>query len=265
MLKKLLSVRMSAITWILLIFFLLIIMTVHQQKLTPGQLALFSVNSFLFGYYFAPLLNAQKSRVASLITAARQEETTMLDILTQSHLMTAKGRHTLKVKLRVYLDSVIGNDKVRADNPYYNELLYYTKHVDSEDEQVMSLIYDRISKTQANRDTMNNLFATKVYSHEWLVAMVLFFITLYFALQTPINGSPFFVVMLAILCTGLTMLMVILLKFATLTHKEAKRMWQPLRELEKELFDDVTAAEVTEERKRIDEYVREAKRLSHAH
>jgi hypothetical protein len=256
---------MSVITWLLLAFFLLLLHYLHQEKLTPGQLALFSVNSFLFGYYFAPLLSAQKTRVANLITAARQEETTILDILTQSHLLSEKRRHHLKIRLKVYLDSVIGNEKVRADNPYYDELLYYTKKVDGEDAQVMSLIYDRVSKTQANRDTMNNLFATRVYSHEWLVAFVLFFITLFFAMQTPVNGSAFFTVMLAILCTGLTMLMVIMIKFATLTHKEAKRMWQPLKDLVKEHFEDVPNAEVVETRSRIDEFVRESKREAKAH
>lgn len=265
MFKRLLLIRMSIITWILLIFFLLLLEVIHQQKLTPGQLALFSVNSFLFGYYFAPLLGAQKTRVANLITAGRQEETTILDILTQSHLLSDKRRHQLKIRLKVYLDSVIGNVAVRADNPYYDELLYFTKKEEGEDAQVMSLIYDRVSKTQANRDTMNNLFATRVYSHEWLVAFVLFFITLFFAMQTPVNSSLFFTVMLAILCTGLTMLMIILIKFATLTHKEAKRMWQPLKDLVKEHFDDVTEAEVAEARKRIDEFVQESKQATQVH
>jgi hypothetical protein len=262
MLKKVLSIRMSNITWILLIFFIILVENIHQRKLTPGQLALFSVNSFLFGYYFAPLLSAQKARVASLISVARQEEMTILDILTQSHLLSSKERYQLKLRLRVYLESVIGNDKVRADNVYYDELLYYTKQAKGEDVQVMNTIYDRVSKTQANRDSMNNLFATKVYSHEWLVASVLFFITLYFALQTSVSGSLFFTLMLAILCTGLTMLMVIMIKFATLTHKEAKRMWVPLQALLDEHFDDVTPAEAAKERARVDEYLAEAKKAA---
>jgi hypothetical protein len=77
--------------------------------------------------------------------------------------------------------------------------------------------------------------ASKVYSHEWLVASVLFSITLYFSLMTNFGDSIFFGMMLAILCAGLCMLMTILIKFATLTHKEAKRMWDTLRELEKPL------------------------------
>jgi hypothetical protein len=262
MLQRLLSIRISLIAWILLGFFMVVIATQHQAKLTAGQLALFSVNSFLFGYYFAPLLSAQKARVAGLITAGRSEEMAVLDILTQSHLLGKAERHKLKVRLRVYLSSIIGNTSVRADNPYYDELLYYTKSVHGKDEQVMGVIYDRVSKTQGNRDTMNNLFASKIYSHEWLVALVLFFITLYFALQTNFNGSVFFGIMLAILCTGLSLLMVIMVKFATLTHKEAKRMWVPLRELVVAHFDDVTEAEMVAERQRIDDYVATRKTLA---
>jgi len=250
--KKLLSIRISVMAWVLFIGFLIVVATVHQRKLSAGQLALFSVNSFLFGYYFSPLLSAQKSRVGSLISAARQEEMTLLDILTQAHMMTDAGRHKLKVKLRVYLESVIGNTKVRADNPYYDELLYFTKEIKGEDKDVMNTIYNSVSKTQGNRDTMDNLFASRIYSHEWLVAIVLFSITLYFALQTDFGSSIFFGVMLAVLCTGLSLLMVILLKFATLTHKEAKRMWQPLEALVREHFDDVDRAEVVAEKSRID-------------
>jgi len=198
--------------------------------------------------------------VAQLIGAARQEEMTVLDILTQAHLLSAKERHQLKIKLKVYLLSIIGNTAVEADNPYYDELLYHTKQVKGEDKAVMGVIYDRVSKTQSNRDTMNNLFNSKIYAHEWLVATVLFSITLYFALQTDFGRSLFFGIMLAVLCTGLSLLMIILLKFATLTHKEAKRMWQPLEQLLREHFDDIKDSEVAAERARVD-----ALRASSAH
>ena len=253
MLKAVLSVRMSVIAGMLLVTFGLVIALAPQMKLTPGQLALFSVNTFLFSYYFAPLLAAQKTRVANLNATARTEQVVIYDILTQSHLLTKKVRHDLKVKLRVYLDSIIENPKLRADNLYYDELLYYSKQVKGQNEQVMNVIYERVVKTQTNRDTLNNLFASKVYSHEWLVVSVLFGVTLFFALQTNYQDSAIFAVILAVLCTGLTLLMVILIKFATLTHKEARRMWQPLHELVRDHFDDVTLAEAVKEKQRIED------------
>jgi hypothetical protein len=259
MLNRLLSIRISVMTWILLGIFIIYVFIAHPTKLTPGQLALFSVNSFLFGYYFAPLLNSQKSRVASLILAARQEEMVLLDILTQSHLLTKTVRHQLKIRLAVYLRNLIGNKAISADNIYYNELLYYVKSIEGKDESVMNIIYYRVSKTMSNRDVMNNLFASKIYSHEWLVALALFSITLYFAMQTDVNGSVFFGVILAILCTGLSLLMIILVKFATLTHKEAKRMWVPLKVLMTDHFDDIDETEIIAEQKRIDVYNKKQK------
>lgn len=172
---------------------------------------------------------------------------TILDILTHAHLLKESTRHTLKVKLKAYLDSIIGNYNISADNEYYDELLYWLKHVKNDDEQVLNQIYSEVSKTQDHRSDISNLLASKVYSHEWLVASVLFSITLYFALMTNFGDSLFFGMMLAILCAGLCMLMTILVKFATLTHKEAKRMWDTLKQLEKDHFDDVTNKEVVEE------------------
>lgn len=255
MLKWFLHIRLTVLAAAYVLFFVIFLHYHTPAHLTSGQLALFSVNSFLFGYYFSPLLSAQKSRVAALNTAGRQEAMTLLDILTQSHMLGPAARHQLKVRLRTYLDSVVGSRSVSADNPYYDELLYWTKRPSKEDAGVLNTIYNRVTDTQKNRDAMANLFASPVYSHEWMVASVLFAITLYFALQTNYGNSAFFGLLLAVLCAGLCMLMTILMKFATLSHKEAQRMWDPLKDLRTKHFDDVSDAEVAEEKARIDQYV----------
>lgn len=247
MLKSLLKIRLSILAPSLFAFFILVVFLVPRQTLTPGQLALFSVNSFLFGYYFSPLLSAQKSRVAGLNGLARQEEMTILDILSHAHLLKSGTRHTLKVKLKTYIDSIMNNYHISADNEYYDELLYWLKNTKGDDQQILDQIYNEVSKTQDHRSDMSNLLASKVYSHEWLVVSVLFSITLFFSVMTNFGDSVFFGFMLAILCAGLCMLMAILIKFATLTHKEAKRMWDTLRELDTKHFDDVTHQEVIQE------------------
>src|SRR5689334_22994672 len=109
MLRSFLKIRLSTFTIVFFVGSLVFLRYYKQATLTPGQLALFSVNSFLFGYYFAPLLAAQKSRVAQLNTIARQETMTLLDILAQSHLLSEKTRHRVKVKLAVYMQSVMHN------------------------------------------------------------------------------------------------------------------------------------------------------------
>lgn len=129
MYKKLLHIRLSTFSILLFIGSLIFLKYYQQTTLTPGQLALFSVNSFLFGYYFAPLLGAQKARVGQLNTVARQETMVLLDILAQSHLLSEKTRKQLKLKLAVYLESVLYNKGIQADNPYYDELLHFTKKI----------------------------------------------------------------------------------------------------------------------------------------
>lgn len=252
MFRRILSIRLSVLAVMLFVFFFIFLNIAKTHALTAGQLALFSVNSFLFGYYFNPLLTGQKTRVASLNEVTRQETMVLLDILTQSHLLKPVHRHQLKVKLKVYLDDLVDNHDISADNRYYDELLHWTKSVKGDDQGVLDVIYSRISTTQVNRDKLANLFATKIYSHEWLVAGVLFSITLFFATQTQYGHSLFFAFMLAVLCAGLCMLMAILIKFATLTHKEAKRMWDPLKELDAKHFEDVDRHEVAVEKARID-------------
>lgn len=246
MLKRLLNIRLSYYYPTLFILFFVLLGVLERQKLTPGQLALYSVNSFLFGFYFSPILNAQKTRVDSMNKTVRQEEMVMLDILAQSHLLKPAVRHDLKVRMKAYLNSIIDNPNVRADNPYYDELLHFTKKPEFKDNSVMDTIYGRVSKTQENRDALQSLMTAGVYSHEWLVVSVLFGITVYFVMQTDYNNVLFFRVILAVLCTGLAMMMVILLKYATLTHKQAKQLWNPLKSLEKEHFDDVTRQETAE-------------------
>ena len=256
---KLLHISLSTFAILFFACSIIFLYFYQQETLTAGQLALFSVNTFLFGYYFAPLLAAQKARVGQLNTVARQETMVLLDILSQSHLLSPKTRKELKLKLAVYLNSVIYNTNIQADNPYYDELLHFTKqnNIKGDDHAVLDTVYARISKTQETRDSLNNLFRAKVYSHEWLVASVLFGITFYFSVQTKFGSSVFFMVVLAILMTGLGMLMMILIKFATLSHKEAKRMWQPMRDLQIKHFDDVKDVDIMAEKSRIDLVVSE--------
>jgi hypothetical protein len=246
MLKKLLNIRLSYIYPSLFIIFLAVLSFIKPTHLTAGQLALYSVNTFLFGFYFNPILNAQKSRVESLNKAVRQETMTILDILGQSHLLKPNVRHALKVRLKAYVKSILENTRVGADNPYYDEMLRFTKDDKFKGDSVMDTIYTRVSKTQENRDALNNLFSLGMFMHEWLVVGVLYAVTTYFVLQTDYGNVLFFRVLLAILSTGIALMMVILLKYATLTHKQAKRMWRPLHDLMDGHLDDVSAAEVSE-------------------
>ena len=242
--RRLLNIRLSYIYPALFVLFMIGLSFMKPTKLTAGQLALYGTNSFLFGFFFTPLLTAQKARVDSLGKTIREETMTILDLLTQSHLLEPNVRHEVKVRVKAYLNSIYKNTKISADNIYYDELLHFSRQKRFEKDSVMGTIYERVSKTQENRDTLNNYLTQSIYSHEWMVALVLFSITIYFVMQTDYGGVFFFRMLLAILCTGLSLMLVILLKYSTLTHKAAKRIWVPLQELMEDHFEDVTGSEV---------------------
>jgi hypothetical protein len=84
---------------------------------------------------------------------------------------------------------------------------------------------------QQNRAEIKLLLESKVYSNEWIVMGILFTITIAFILFTRLPGIMILQTIPAILCAGLSMLIIILIKMSTLTHKRAKTIWVPLREL----------------------------------
>lgn len=250
--KKLLNIRLSYIYPALFVIFLVILTKITPSKLSTGQLALYSVNTFLFAFYFSPILSAQKARVEGLNQAIRHDVMSILDILAQSHLLSNTHRHELKLRLKIYIDSINHDLRVSADNLYYDELLRFTKQEKFKDDSVMDSIYTKVAKTQEDRDNMQSLYISNVFSHEWLVVLVLFGVTLFFVMQTNYNGVFLFRVLLAILCTGLSLMLIILVKYATLTHKQAKRIWQPVDALIVNHFEDVDSNEIARLRKSID-------------
>lgn len=257
MLYKFLNIRLSYIYPMLFVLYYVLLLVLTPLKMTSGQLALYSVNSFLFGFYFGPILSSQKGRVAEISKLIRKEEMAILDMLAQSHLLEKKDRLALKVRLKAYIDSVVDNTKVRADNLFYDELLRFTKQEKYKDNAVMGQIYSKVSQTQDNRDNLESQFSSKLFGHEWIIVTVLFSVTLFFALQTDYSDSTFFRVLLAVLCTGISLMVIILAKYATLTHKQAKRMWTPLHNLVRDHFEDVDANDVTKVRQAV---LEEAKR-----
>ena len=84
---------------------------------------------------------------------------------------------------------------------------------------------------QQNRAEIKLLVDSKVFSNEWIVMTILFTITIAFILLTRLPEMTFLQVIPAILCAGLSMLIVILVKMSTLTHKRAKTIWLPLDKL----------------------------------
>jgi hypothetical protein len=111
---------------------------------------------------------------------------------------------------------------------------------DSLKNDVMKDIYSsKMTPLLQHRDTLSALYNDKVYSNEWITALVLFLINIFFVVQINYGRSVLFNAMAAALCASLSMLMFILLKYSTLTHKDAKQIWQPIKVVLRRNFEDV--------------------------
>ena len=66
---------------------------------------------------------------------------------------------------------------------------------------------------------------------EWMIILVLFSITLSFVMLMNAGTGYIYDFLAAFLCTGLTMLLIILVKMSTLSHKKAKQVWDPYKKL----------------------------------
>jgi hypothetical protein len=59
---------------------------IPKLQLTGPQSTLFSINSFLFGLYFVPVLNAQKTRINELTKCMRAEAVLIYKALVKTRL-----------------------------------------------------------------------------------------------------------------------------------------------------------------------------------
>jgi len=67
------KIRLSTYFWFFFVLFLLLSFVLPQYKFDAGALTLFSVNSFLYGFYISPILGAQKARIDALHQSVRSE------------------------------------------------------------------------------------------------------------------------------------------------------------------------------------------------
>jgi hypothetical protein len=110
-------------------------------------------------------------------------------------------------------------------------LISYGVNYRGKEEDKVDKILDLVIANQQNRTNFAMQSNNRVFSNEWQIMAILFSITLGFILTIDIGSQPIFHIIRALLCTGLTMLILILIKLSTLTHKKADQMWEPLKKL----------------------------------
>lgn len=232
----LLKLRLSWFFFIFLTVFTFLAFTVHGTTFTPAALTLFSVNSFLYGFYIAPILAGQKQRIDDLGRIIRLEANSLFEMLLRTKKLPRISRNKLQGLFAAYMVTSFNERKPAAGEEQYEALITYCLLYNGKDPETIEKILNGLAANQQNRSQIAMLLRNKVYSNEWLIMLVLFSITMSFVLFFNVQGNYWMNIVKALLCTGLCMLMINLVKLSTLSHKRAQHIWDPLDNLHTSRF-----------------------------
>ena len=225
------KVRLSWYFWFFFVVYVLVALSVPIRDFSSGALALFSVNSFLYGFYIAPIIGQQKSRVEELHRIARSEANAIFAMMLKIKKLPKELRNEIQDMFMKYLKVSIRQRRPAEGEAEYEALITYCIQYKGTHSDQIDKLLDGLVANQQNRTNMSMQLQNRVYSNEWVIMGFLFSITLTFILLLNTGDEPIFRVLAALLATGLTMLLVILVKLSTLTHKKAKQIWDPYKKL----------------------------------
>jgi len=223
------KIRLSWYFWIFFTIYLVVSYFVPSQDFSSGALTLFSVNSFLYGFYIAPILSAQKGRIEELHKIVRAETNALFSMMIHTKKLPKATRNEIQAMVVDYVQAKLKRIKPDSGEKQYEKLISYCLDYKGEEKEEISKLLDSLVANQQNRTNFGMQVGNKVFANEWQIMAILFSITLGFILTVNIDTAPLLNIIRALLCTGLTMLIVILVKLNTLTHKKAKQMWDPFK------------------------------------
>lgn len=227
--NKLASVRLTVWFFILFTFFLLLTFVIPETKLDSAVLTLFSVNSFLYGFYVSPIINYQKSRIEELHKLVRSETNNLFEIALSFKSFKPNKKEEYKKLLADYIKNLSAAKYKKAEDEY--EMLI-TKSLEAKDKDENDYkIFSKLIANQQNRTLINMWLNSAVYSNEWLIISVLFSVTVGFILVIEKPDIILINIITALICSGLSLLVVTLYKYSNLTHKKAKSIWKSAIEL----------------------------------
>lgn len=224
-------VRLSQYFVVLFALFLAVVIFAPDTRFEGGALTLFSVNSFLYGFYIAPILAAQKARIEDLHRTVRAESNAIFGMVLGLKRLPKHLRNDIQDMFTSYLETSIRERKVAEGEEKYEQLITYCLEYKGEHQADIDKLLDKLVANQQNRTNFAMQISNRVFSNEWLIMILLFTVTLSFVLFLDAGNSAVYQILAALLSTGLTMLLVILLKMSTLTHKKAKQIWNPYKKL----------------------------------
>jgi len=227
------------LTHYLVIIFALFIVTflfLPSYEFSGATLTLFSVNSFLYGFYISPIISGQKARIDELHKVIRAEANALFSIQIKLKNLPQHLRSEMQQKVIDYTNTKLRGKKSNSGESQYEDLIGYCLEYKGEHKEDVSKVLDLLVANQQNRTQFTMQMSNKVYSNEWLIMAILFSITLSVIMLMDVQGMFILTIVKALLCTALTMLMIILLKLSTLSHKKAREVWTPFTKLLKTHF-----------------------------
>lgn len=221
------------LSWYFVFFFVVFFVMLEflpRLKFEAAALTLFSVNSFLYGFYISPILGAQKARIEDLHRIVRAESNAIFTIILGTKKLKKPLRNEIQSMFSIYLKQcTVGH--FRAAEKSYEKIIGFCLDYNGKEKAEVDKLLEKIVANQQNRTNLSMQLANKVYSNEWMIMVVLFSITLSFILLLDTGSGVILQIVTALLCTGLSMLVLILVKLSTLTHKKAKQIWDPFNSL----------------------------------
>jgi hypothetical protein len=224
------KVRLTQYLVIFAVVFFLISLFLPKIDLQGAALTLFSVNSFLYGFYISPIINAQRLRIDHLHRLVIVEVNKLQEIVQYSRRMEPDFQTNVAHLIDQYVQ-VASVGGVNPGQKEFDSLVSVIVGYEGDKKDPHKEMLKSAFAAQQNRAEIRLLVESKVYSNEWIVMSILFAITIAFILFTRLPDILMLQAIPAILCAGLSMLIIILIKMSTLTHKRAKTIWVPLREM----------------------------------
>jgi hypothetical protein len=174
------KIRLSWYFVIFFVIFTLICLFVPRYKFESGALALFSVNSFLYGFYIAPIISAQKSRIEELHKIVRSEANAIFAMVIKLKSLPKDLRNQLQEMFINYLKSCVKEKKATEGEARYEEMIGFCLSYKGEHQDEINKLLDGLVANEQNRTNFNMQIRNKVFSNEWTVMAFLFSVTLTF-------------------------------------------------------------------------------------
>lgn len=225
------KIRLTHYFLILFVTYALIVIFAPDMKFESGALTLFSVNSFLYGFYIAPILGAQKGRIEELHKIVRSEANAIFGMVISLKKLPKQLRNRIQEMFIGYLKASVHQQKAGAGEEKYEQLITFCLDYEGEHQEEIDKLLGQLVANQQNRTNFSMQIGNKVFNNEWMIMFLLFGVTLSFILLLDAGNGFVFQLLAALLCTGLSMLLVILVKMSTLTHKKARQIWDPYKKL----------------------------------